>query len=171
MPVRAGATGVARSEGHASPAVIRKQLQLALEMCSVTGYTTPLMEKSNVAIGHFIRQQVIPTGMSVTEAARRLCVSRPALSKLLNGRVSLSTAMALRLERTFGADRRQLLDLQTTSERDRLAVTDRAVTVGGAYIPDFLTIKAKQIADWAATIDARNHLACSAATPDLLDGP
>lgn len=116
------------------------------------------MEKPNGAIGHFIRQQIIPTGMSVTEAARRLGVSRPALSKLLNGRVALSTAMALRLERTFGADRRQLLDLQTTSERDRLAVTDRAVTVGGAYIPDFLTIKAKQIAEWAATIDARNHL-------------
>ena len=111
-----------------------------------------------MAIGHFIRQQVIPTGMSVSEAARRLGVSRPALSNLLNGRAALSTAMALRLERTFGADRKQLLDLQTTSERDRLAVTDRAVTVGGAYIPDFLTIKAKQIAEWAATIDARNHL-------------
>ena len=117
-----------------------------------------LMDKSNVAIGYFIRQQVIPTGMSVTEAARRLGVSRPALSNLLNGGAALSPAMALRLERTFGADRQQLLDLQTTSERDRLAVTDRAVTVGGAYIPDFLTIKAKQIAEWAATIDARNHL-------------
>ena len=111
-----------------------------------------------MAIGHFIRQQVIPTGMSVTEAARRLGVSRPALSKLLNGGAALSPAMALRLERTFGADRKQLLDLQTNSERDRLIVTDRAVTVGGAYIPDFLTIKAKQIAEWAATIDARNHL-------------
>ena len=66
--------------------------------------------------------------------------------------------MALRLERTFAADRKQLLDLQTNSERDRLIDTDRAVTVGRAYVPDFLTIKAKQISEWAATIDARNHL-------------
>ena len=69
-----------------------------------------------------------------------------------------SSAMALRLERTFAADRKQLLDLQTNSERDRLIDTDRAVTVGRAYVPDFLTIKAKQISEWAATIDARNHL-------------
>ena len=27
-----------------------------------------------------------------------------------------------------------------------------------SYVPDFLTIKAKQIEDWAGTIDARNHL-------------
>ena len=111
-----------------------------------------------MAIGQFIRQQVIPTKMSISEAARRLGVGRPALSKLLNGGAALSSAMALRLERTFGADRNQLLDLQTTSERDRLIVTDRAVTVGGAYIPDFLTIKARQLAEWAATIDARSHL-------------
>ena len=109
-------------------------------------------------IGRFIREQVIPPGMSVTEAARRLGVSRPALSNLLNGKASLSPEMALRLEKTFGTERENLLDLQATSERDRRRNDDRAVPVG-AYVPDFLTITAEQIEGWAATqIAARDHL-------------
>ena len=114
--------------------------------------------KPGADIGLLIQQRVIPAGMSVTEAARRLGVGRPALSKLLNGRAALSPAMALRLAETFGADRKQLLGLQAASECDRRLEEDRAVPAG-AYVPDFLTITAKQIAGWAATnIDARGHL-------------
>ncbi len=109
-------------------------------------------------VGRFIRQHVIPPGMTVTEAARRLGVGRPALSNLLNGRAALSQDMALRLEGTFGADRARLLELQGASDRDRRDVEDRAVAVG-TYAPDFLTIKARQIADWAAAnIEARERL-------------
>ena len=109
-------------------------------------------------VGRFIRQQVIPSGMTVTEAARRLRVGRPAVSNLLNGRAALSQDMALRLEGTFGADRARLLELQAAADRDRRRVEDRAVAVG-TYAPSFLTIKARQIADWAAgNIRAREHL-------------
>ena len=101
-------------------------------------------EKIGVDIGRFIRHEVIPAGMSVTETAKRLGVSRPALSKLLNGRAALSPEMALRLEETFGTEREQLLNLQATSERDRRRDDDRAVPVG-AYVPNFLTITAEQI--------------------------
>ena len=112
----------------------------------------------STGVGRFIRQQVIPAGMTVTEAARRLGVGRPALSKLLNGRAALSQEMALRLESTFGADRARLLDLQADADRDRRRVADRAVAVG-TYAPSFLTIKARQIVDWAAgNIQAREHL-------------
>ena len=118
-----------------------------------------ISEKQTVEIGWFIRQNVIPAGMSVTEAAKRLGVSRPALSKLLNGRAALSPQMALRLEKTFGTERERLLNLQATSERDRRSRDDdRAVPVG-AYVPNFLTITAEQIENWAATnIHARDHL-------------
>ncbi|MYN64016.1 MAG: helix-turn-helix domain-containing protein [Acidobacteria bacterium] len=96
--------------------------------------------------------------MTVTEAARRLGVGRPALSNLLNGRAALSQEMALRLEGTFGADRARLLALQAASDRDRRSVEDRAVAVG-TYAPSFLTIKAREIVDWAAgNIRAREHL-------------
>ena len=108
-------------------------------------------------IGRFILQEVIPAGMSVTEAARRLGVSRQALSKLLNGKATLSQEMALRLEKTFGMARERLLSLKATSERNRRRDDDRAVPVG-AYVPDFLTVKAEQIETWAGTIDARDHL-------------
>ena len=109
-------------------------------------------------VGRFIRRRVIPPGMTVTEAARRLGVGRPALSNLLNGRAALSQDMALRLEGTFGADRTKLLELQAASDRDRRRVEDRAVAVG-TYVPAFLTIKARQITEWAAgQIQAREHL-------------
>ena len=113
---------------------------------------------SSTEVGRFIRQQLIPAGMTVTEAARRLGVGRPALSNLLNGRASLSQDMALRLEATFGADRARLLERQAAADRERRRVEDRSVAVG-TYAPSFLTIKARQIADWAATnIQAREHL-------------
>ena len=109
-------------------------------------------------LGRFIRQQVIPPGMTVTEAARKLGVGRPALSNLLNGRAALSQNMALRLEETFGADRTRLFDLQAGSDRERRSVEDRAVAVG-TYAPSFLTIKARQIDQWAAgNIRARDRL-------------
>ena len=112
----------------------------------------------STGVGSFIRQQVIPPGMTVTEAARRLGVGRPALSNLLNGRAALSQEMALRMEGTFGADRTKLLALQAASDRSRRRVEDRAVAVG-TYVPEFLTIKARQITEWAATsIQAREHL-------------
>ena len=62
--------------------------------------------------GIFIKEQVIPAGMSVTEAAKRLGVGRPALSNLLNAHSSLSPDMAVRLQKTFGADRQELLNRQ-----------------------------------------------------------
>ena len=109
-------------------------------------------------VGSFIRRRVIPAGMSVTEAARRLGVGRPALSNLLNGRAALSQNMALRLEATFRADRARLLELQAAGDRERRSVEDRAVAVG-TYAPSFLTIEARRIAEWAAAnIAARDRL-------------
>ena len=96
--------------------------------------------------------------MTVTEAARKLGVGRPALSNLLNGRAALSQNMALRLEATFGANRARLLELQAASDRDRRSDEERALAVG-TYAPSFLTIKARQIKEWAAgNIAARDRL-------------
>jgi addiction module HigA family antidote len=54
-----------------------------------------------------------PLGLSVTEAARALAVTRPALSALLNGRAALSPEMALRVEKAFGPKMDTLLRMQT----------------------------------------------------------
>lgn len=107
--------------------------------------------------GTFVRKSVIPTGMSVTDAAKRLGIGRPALSNFLNGKSALSPEMAVRLEKAFGADRKRLLDLQADYDRQEHRVVEKGVAVR-AFVPSVLTIKARQIEDWAGQIDARSLL-------------
>ncbi len=79
--------------------------------------TTEKRMKSPVHPGNFIRTEVIePLGLSVTEAARVLEVSRPTLSSLLNARAALSGDMALRIEKAFGPDMDTLLRMQASYE-------------------------------------------------------
>jgi addiction module HigA family antidote len=51
--------------------------------------------------GARIKADVFPAGMSVTKAAELIGVGRPALSNFLNGKASLSTDMATRIEKAF----------------------------------------------------------------------
>lgn len=56
--------------------------------------------------GLTLRDDVLPAlGLTVTEAAQQLDVSRVALSRVLNGRAAISPEMALRLEAWLGAER------------------------------------------------------------------
>ena len=53
--------------------------------------------------GEILKELMIePLGLSITDAARHLGVSRKTLSKVLNGRSSVTPEMALRLEMAFG---------------------------------------------------------------------
>lgn len=53
--------------------------------------------------GEWLRTEIVePHGMSVTETAARLRVTRQAMSALLNGRAGLSAEMAIRFEKAFG---------------------------------------------------------------------
>jgi addiction module HigA family antidote len=53
--------------------------------------------------GEIIRKDCIePLGLTVTEAAEGLGVSRMQLSRLLNGHAGISTTMAIRLSKAFG---------------------------------------------------------------------
>lgn len=107
--------------------------------------------------GIFIKKHVIPKDMSVTDAAKRLGVGRPALSNLLNGNASLSPTMALRLKKSFGADRQKLLDLQAAVDRHSRRGKEKTVAVR-TYVPAFLTIKARQIQNWAESNHDARHL-------------
>ena len=56
--------------------------------------------------GETLRDDVLPAlGLTVTEAAAQLGVTRAALSRVLNGKAALSPEMALRLERWLGVER------------------------------------------------------------------
>jgi addiction module HigA family antidote len=65
--------------------------------------------------GGFVRSEILgPLGLSVTDAAKALNVTRPALSALLNERASLSPEMALRIEKAFGVSMDTLMRMQNS---------------------------------------------------------
>ena len=65
--------------------------------------------------GGFVKTEIIEAlGLSVTDGARVLGVTRPALSALLNERVHLSPEMALRIEKAFGVSMDTLMRMQNS---------------------------------------------------------
>ncbi len=53
-----------------------------------------------------------PLNLPVTEAAKALKVSRPTLSKLINGKISISPEMAVRLSIVFNTSEEFWINLQ-----------------------------------------------------------
>ena len=55
------------------------------------------------AMPMFVHEEMIePLGLTVTDAAKVVGVSRPNLSLLLNEKIALSAEMALRIKKAFG---------------------------------------------------------------------
>ena len=55
--------------------------------------------------GETLREDVLPDlGLSVTEAAAQLGVTRAALSRVINAKAAISPEMALRIERWLGIE-------------------------------------------------------------------
>ena len=81
--------------------------------------------------GAFIRRQCLePLGLTVTEAAKGLAVSRNTLSMLLNGRLGISPEMSIRLSQAFGGSPESWLQQQMQydlwhAQQDRKVVTIR----------------------------------------------
>jgi addiction module HigA family antidote len=77
--------------------------------------THGLRMKNPAHPGGFVKSEIIaPLDLSVTEAAKVLGVTRPALSALLNERANLSPEMALRLEKAFGVSMDTLMRMQNS---------------------------------------------------------
>jgi len=113
---------------------------------------------SKLNIGAIIRDSIIPSNTSVTEAAKLLEVSRPTLSKLLNGHTSLSHNMAKRLHKVFGADMKELLSIQTDLLSGNGIHTDQLGEMA-RNVPMWPIIKALDIEKWgSSTIEAQNLL-------------
>jgi len=63
--------------------------------------------------GGIVRRQCLePLGLTITEAAEGLGVTRQALSDLVNERAGVSVEMAIRLSRGFGSSPETWLGLQ-----------------------------------------------------------
>ena len=81
-------------------------------------------------LGGFIRREIIdPLGLSVTEAAAALGVTRQALSNLLNERTALSAEMALRIEKAFGPKMDHLMRMQLAYDLAQARGRESEITV------------------------------------------
>jgi addiction module HigA family antidote len=71
--------------------------------------------------GDVLKETLGPDGLnvSVTEAARRLGVSRVSLSRVINGRAAMSPELAVRLEKAKLSTARLWLDMQSAYDLDR----------------------------------------------------
>ncbi|MCB2226651.1 MAG: HigA family addiction module antidote protein [Desulfarculaceae bacterium] len=86
--------------------------------------------------GQFIRMEIIePLGLSITDAAKVLGVSRPTLSTLLNSRSSLTPEMGLRLEKAFGVKMDTLIRMQMAFEIAEARKREGEIKVS-RYIPN-----------------------------------
>ena len=63
--------------------------------------------------GKFVLEECIkPLGLTITDAAAGLGVTRQTLSRLVNGQTGISQEMAIRLSKAFGGDPRKWLRQQ-----------------------------------------------------------
>lgn len=96
----------------------------------------PITLHHSIAVhpGDWLKTEIVePHGITVTEAAGLLRVSRQALSALLNGRADLSPDMAIRFEKVFGIDADTMLrmqlrwDVRQVREREAGIVVERSL--------------------------------------------
>jgi len=80
--------------------------------------------------GEIIREECLePLGLSVTEAAKGLGVTRKALSELLNGHSGVSPEMAIRIAKAFGSTPEMWLKLQLQFDLAKLEGRADTITV------------------------------------------
>lgn len=124
-------------------------------------FDKPLNKELDMIVKHpglRIKEELLPQGMTVTEAAKLLAIGRPALSNFLNGKAMLSPNMAQRLSKTFNFPLDQLMKWQAEYEDALIQQTEAPAT--HIYAPPFLDIKANDIENWVNTceISSRSRL-------------
>ena len=80
--------------------------------------------------GAWLRTEVVkPYGLSVTEAAGKLRVTRQAMSNLLSGRAALSAERAIRFEKAFGLNADTLMRMQAPHDMAQVRAREGASEV------------------------------------------
>ncbi len=70
-----------------------------------------------------------PLGLSVTEGAKALGVTRQALNNLVNGKSGISPEMAIRLDKAFGGSAEVWLGIQMDYDLAQAKKRERAIKV------------------------------------------
>lgn len=77
--------------------------------------------KNPVYPGAIVKGSLAELRLSVTDAAKVLGVTRPTVSKLVNGRAAISPEMAIRLSKAFGSTPEFWLRLQLNYDLAQVA--------------------------------------------------
>lgn len=94
--------------------------------------------KRPVHPGKIIKHCIESAGLSVTDAAERLGVTRQTLSRVINAKTSLSAEMAVRVSKAFGSTPEHWLRMQMAYDMGRMrdkAASIRVKRIPGAAIP------------------------------------
>lgn len=85
--------------------------------------------------GEIVREECLaPLGLSVTEGAKVLGVTRQALNNLVNEKSGISPEMAVRLEKAFGSSAELWVRLQSAYDLAQVRKRTREIAVR-RYVP------------------------------------
>jgi addiction module HigA family antidote len=90
--------------------------------------------KNPVHPGAIVKSSLEELGLSVTDAATALGVTRPTISKIVNGRAAISPEMAIRLSKAFGSTPEFWLRLQLNYDLAQVQAKAGSIDVK-RYIP------------------------------------
>lgn len=87
--------------------------------------------------GRSIRNACLePLGLSVTEGAKVLGVSRQALNNVVNGKAAISPEMAIRLSKAFGSTAETWLRMQLAYDLARALKDESKIRVRRQYVEE-----------------------------------
>ena len=80
--------------------------------------------------GRVVRSACLePLGLSVTEAAKALGVTRQALNNVVNGKAGISPEMAIRLSKAFGSTAETWLQMQVAYDLAKARKAENKIRV------------------------------------------
>jgi len=91
--------------------------------------------------GSIRRACLEPLGLSVTEGAKILGVTRQALNNVINGKSGISPEMAIRLSKAFGSTPETWLRMQLAYDLAVARRNERKIRVRRQQVPEELHIR------------------------------
>src|ERR1700681_3558038 len=97
--------------------------------------------KNPVHPGRIVRHDCLePLGLSVTEGAKVLGVTRQALNNVVNGKPGISPNMAIRLAKAFGSTPETWLRMQLAYDLAAALKDERQIKVRRQHVPQELHV-------------------------------
>jgi addiction module HigA family antidote len=89
--------------------------------------------------GRIVRSACLePLGLSVTEGAKILGVSRQTLTKIVNGKSGISAEMAIRLTKAFGSTAEMWVRMQASYDLAQARKDESKIKVRRQHVPQEL---------------------------------